>query len=490
MALPGIASSPNRRLPGTAATLLFERLSERLFIPLASPNRHRYWAILCHLHEKRFGPNAPMPPSRGYTTRDIIQDIEDELQTQDVWESEVDVNPETQINIRANGILSRFLDTGWLKKERYGIENRITMSPTVSLFLNNLITFAETGPVFVSAKIRSIDLNIQQIVLGNAGGDTLAETANQTRNLLEHVRNTGTNVRDIMEALCTEVTTAQYVYRFFNEYIERVFIGDYRELRTKDHPLSRRAQILRTLDELSSSEDHRERLIAWYQSKRCPEDRRKAEELFEKDICRIGDLKRIDEYLDRLDEEIRRVNRRALAFLDYRLRTLRPIDIMIKNAIEAALTGNLPPLGDPFPAGDMISGDRLAEPRKIIERPAPSSLRRQVPSMEERARVNLVRRARERRSITPLKLAAFVSNKLKNAEQILSKDLELRTIEDVRAYQTLATIGFALSSNSRKLQDNVKAMAKGFTVQQNQSREPKGSFIIGKSFTILRRKRK
>jgi hypothetical protein len=28
----------------TAARLLFERLPDRLFAPLASPNRHQYWA--------------------------------------------------------------------------------------------------------------------------------------------------------------------------------------------------------------------------------------------------------------------------------------------------------------------------------------------------------------------------------------------------------------------------------------------------------------
>lgn len=64
---------------GGAASLLFERLPERLFGPLAAPNKQTYWAILCALYEKRFGPNAPLPPSHGYTNRDITQDIEDEL---------------------------------------------------------------------------------------------------------------------------------------------------------------------------------------------------------------------------------------------------------------------------------------------------------------------------------------------------------------------------------------------------------------------------
>ncbi len=90
---------------GSAATLLFERLPDRLFAPLASPNRHRYWALLCRLHTKRFGPDAPLPPSHGFSVREIIQDIEDELVTQDLWENEDGATPDTPIAIRSNAVV-------------------------------------------------------------------------------------------------------------------------------------------------------------------------------------------------------------------------------------------------------------------------------------------------------------------------------------------------------------------------------------------------
>jgi len=231
-----------------------------------------------------------------------------------------------------------------------------------------------------------------------------------------------------MESLSAEITTAQYVQRFFNDYIERVFIGDYRELRTREHPLSRRPQILRTVEDLYGSEHHRTRLIAWYETKRCSGDLHRAQKLFEKDILRLFELRRIDEYLDRLDDEIRRANRRALAFLDYRLRSLRPVDHMVNRAIAAALSCQPPALGDPFPPGDMVSGDRLAEPRKLTERPAPSSLRRQVPSEAQLARSRIMLRAREVRSITPPKLAEYVLQQLNGQKSISSDQLVYESI--------------------------------------------------------------
>ena len=66
-------------------------------------------------------------------------------------------------------------------------------------------------------------------------------------------------------------------------------------------------------------------------------DAKKAERLFERDIHRLSELQRIDEYLDRLDDEIRRANKRALAFLDYRLRSLMPTDRLVRLAIESLL---------------------------------------------------------------------------------------------------------------------------------------------------------
>jgi hypothetical protein len=298
--------------PTTAPSLLFERLPERLFSPLASQNRHRYWALLCRLYQKRFGPDAPLPPSTGYPKKTIVQDIIEALEFEEIWESEdSDDVSNCQIDIRANAIFNRLYECGWFCIDEPRFEKKVTMQPLVRQFLTMLILFAETGPVFVSGKILSIDVNLQLVIDGNATGDSLTEAAEQTRNLLEHVRNTGTNIRDLMESLHHNISTDQYLEQFIIGYIERVFIGDYRELRTKDHPLSKRAQIIYRIEDIRESHAHRQRLIAWYESNHSPRDTKKAERLFERDLNRIKELQRIDEYLDRLDDEIRQANNRA-----------------------------------------------------------------------------------------------------------------------------------------------------------------------------------
>lgn len=125
MGLPGIKAVPGRA-GVAAALLLFERLlPDRIFAPLASANRRRYWDILCQLHARRFGPDAPLPPSHGYTTREIIADIEDVLLCQDTWENEEGETPETPLGIRAAGVFNHLVETGWYRTEKLGLGRRV-----------------------------------------------------------------------------------------------------------------------------------------------------------------------------------------------------------------------------------------------------------------------------------------------------------------------------------------------------------------------------
>lgn len=475
---------PELNTPSFSASLLFQRLPDRIFAPLASTNRHRYWALLCHLYERRFGPDAPLPPSRGFSSKVIVKDIAEALELQDAWDNEESCSMDTPIDQRAAAIFNRFHECGWIRIDQPRFDRRVIMQPTVSQFLTMLVSFAETGPVFVSGKIRSIDANLQMVMDGNASGDSLSEAAEQARNLLEHVRNTGTNIRDLMESLHQDSTTSQYVQKFFSSYIERVFIGDYRELRTTEHPLAKRAQILARIEELSESEDHKKRLIAWYESKRCPGDFKKAERLFDRDIQRLSELRRIDEYLDRLDDEIRRANKRALAFLDYRLRSLMPADMLVNQAIDSILKTGFPLTGDPFTSGEMMSESRLAEPRKVVERAPPSALRKVVVSDEQMAKSNIMLRARTSRTVTAVNLAAYAKDQLEGKNAISSEDLVIGNISDVRMFQTLSMLSLQMSAKGRKLRMDAIAMTKGFRVETNNGQEMPSEYISSVPFTV------
>lgn len=179
--------------------------------------------------------------------------------------------------------------------------------------LTQLINFAETGPVFVSGKIRAIDAAVAQVHKGEASGDLLREAAEQCRNLLVYIRNTSTNVRDLMAAIGAEPTTAQYVRSFFTSYVQEVFIGDYQELRTRSTLVQAPADPGRRHRNRHQPEQRSRLLSDWYVNRLSSGDDKKGQAAFQRDLQRLYELDRIEEYLERLDEEIRVADRRALA---------------------------------------------------------------------------------------------------------------------------------------------------------------------------------
>jgi hypothetical protein len=473
-----------------ASIALFQRIPERLFGPLASQNRHGYWAVLCHLHRRRFGPDAPLPPSYGFLQREITQEIEDHLKYADEWQPESGDQHDTPLNIRAIGIFNRLLDAGWFRLEKYGIEKTVSMAPAVGQLLTQLINFAETGPVFVSGKIRSIDAAVAQVHKGEASGDLLREAAEQCRNLLVYIRNTGTNVRDLMAAIGAQPTTAHYVRTFFQDYIQQVFIGDYQELRTREHPLSKRQQILDAVADIDTEPDHRSRLLDWYVNRLCSGDDKKGQAAFQRDLQRLYELDRIEEYLERLDEEIRSANRRALAFLEYKLRAIRPIDGLLRRTMARLIANPDLDVAPVFPPDALMGGGRLAQPRKDVPRLAPTPLRQVIISDRTRAIGNLVRRAQERRSITPMKLRAYAEKVLQDTAAASSDDLPCGSLEDLRAFQALSSVAMATNSGITRLEMESRATAPGVELRYTSDVVAEHPYLSGKPFTLGWRKRR
>lgn len=450
---------------------LFRVLPERLFAPLASANRMRYWTLLCALHARRFGPEAPLPPSNGFTTTEIVREIAQELQDMSSWEDEGDgfglAPPGTPLNVQALGVFHRLKECGWIRVDKVGVRDMVTMAPAVAQFTTRLIEFAHTGPVFVAGKVRSIEANIKLVLEEGADASSLQEAAQQTRALMEHVRVAGTSVRDLMVELSGQQSTGEFVRRFFEDFVVKMFIGDYKELRTKDHPLSRRQAILAMVESIQSNEFVRSRVLAWYSTKRAPGDELRAKALLQRDILKIEELSRIDEYLDRLDEEVRRATRMAMAFLDYRLRASRPLDELIDHAIRAVNEcGSGTVLDTPFPAEAALCAERLALPKVPVIRAPPKALRKEVMSPTQEARARLQLKARNRRLMSPPKLAELIRQQLAGRDRLSSVEFDMNSIENVRAFQALCTVSAAIGSNSAQLKANARLTVNKFKIQR------------------------
>lgn len=66
---------------------------------------------------KAIWAGGPLPPSAGFLSREIIHDIEIELQYQDTWEDDEGKSPDTPLGIRAVGVFNQLVSTEWIYLE-------------------------------------------------------------------------------------------------------------------------------------------------------------------------------------------------------------------------------------------------------------------------------------------------------------------------------------------------------------------------------------
>ncbi|WP_238154093.1 Wadjet anti-phage system protein JetA family protein [Xanthomonas campestris] len=451
----------------TAGTslLLFKLLPGELFRPLASPNREHHWILLCRLFDEFFGPDAPMPPSVGLPRREITAAIERYLLADDLWEAEEGDIPDAPLPARAQTLYERLRGAGWLRQERVGAREMVSMPPLVAQFLSTLIDFSEHGPTFVSAKVRSIELQLHQVVEGRAGADALDEAADQARKLLVSLSSMSLQVRDLMPELSKAETTAQFARQWFERYVGQFFIGDYADLHRADHPLARRSSILAMVRQIESTELG-ERLQAWYVEHLSGHDPERASHRLQRSLRRLHELDRIDEYLGRLDDDIRQANRRALAFIDYRLRAPDKLDLLLQRACQGALSAPGQALRMPVGPGGLMRAERLRAPRQKPQPIARSANSSQQPTSEQLARLNLLRRIKRARLVTAEDMARYLGPYLERQPKVDSADLSIDSIEEFRAYQTLLTL--ALRSHRHgglRRDDPLGRLLRGFRVE-------------------------
>lgn len=418
---------------------LFTILPSGIFSPLASANRQHYWRLLTQLYRDRFGPDAPMPPSVGFQRREIVADLERYLLTDDPWEADDGDAPDASINARAMAIYDRFRDSGWLRQERVGAREMASMPPIIERLLSELIEFAERGPTFLSAKIQAVELQLRHVLDGNGGGDTLDEAAATARQLLSFVASLGVQVRDVMAELSQAASTAAFARTLFDQYVAKLFVGDYAQLRSTDHPLTRRTAILAMVQDLRAGPRHAQ-LLDWYKQHLSGGDAERAAERLNRSLRRLAEIDRVDEYLGRLDDDIRQANRRALAYLDYRLRAPDKLDVLLQRACRAVQQADERALRLPVAGGALMHEERLRPPRA-----APTSIPRSAnqtrpPTPEQIARMRLLQRMKRARLVLPADLRAYVAQHWGDGPTLNADALPVATIPQMRAYQTLLTL--------------------------------------------------
>lgn len=412
---------------------LFDRLPSGLFGPLASPNHERYWNLLLRLYDRFFGPEATPPEGDGYLQRSITLEIERYILDVTDWTAEgADDGPDTPLAVRSNIYYRLLVNAGWLREDRIGVRSFVIMPTTVQKFLELLRQFAEEGPQIIGGKVQLIYNQLIQVALDPAKqASGFHEAALQARQLISILSATTMRVREAMDLLASQESTAAFIRTFFDDYIGQLYISDYHELRTENHPLRHRWDIIQAALALRDDPQKRKTMISYYQvAFRCASTE-EAEEKFEKDVSRFLMFKDIGNHLDRLNSSVDRATSRALAYLQYKLRTQGRLDRLLNGAI-ARLTN---PEAIARPSMGMLPGALLGEMRlppaaKKDGAPARTAMKKKVMTIEQQAMIRLKRAMKMSREVTITQVGEYLDAHLAAKGTVHSDELPINTIHE------------------------------------------------------------
>lgn len=445
----------NANLPAPVAPSIFSRLPAEVFRLLATDSRELMWELLVVLHDTFFGPDATQG-EESYLRRFIIGEIERFLVAAEgkrSWNSEEGWSPDTPLNVRANQLLDRLVATGWLVEDTEGVRKLIAMTPTMQKFLELLMQYAEEGPKLVGGKVQNIYNNLKAIQAApREQAASLHETAKDAKALIASLSGTGLRVKEVVERLSDHDSTASMVAAFFKSYVSEFFIRDYHELRTSNHPLRHKHEIISIVLSLRDSPELREPLIIGYQRTLGLRTKEEAEAIFERDVGKLLKLQDIQRFLDRLDESIARATRKALSQITYQLRVQGRIEQLISQTI-AALTSptrDIQEVEFSLAPGALFSIEKLRTPVQKPREPEIQIIRRATMSPEQRAMSDLRRAMSKAREVSRPQLKRYADAYLPLGKKISSDDLPIRSVSDLVILMTLSRAVFFAGTSKRR----------------------------------------
>ncbi|MGB7549957.1 MAG: Wadjet anti-phage system protein JetA family protein, partial [Chromatiaceae bacterium] len=310
-------------------TQLFDRVPDRLFSPLASANRRTYGALLLDLYPLFFDQiHADVFPSR----ETVRHEIEERLAVMAVaWQEEQEPDAEALTAPPAGEhevtpaalAYRRLLAAGWMEEELEGYRVRVTVPPAVGTLWGSLMEVARPDRVFYGGMVLSIFNNVQKAwEEPQAQVLALRQAAREARRFIQHLNTMIYGLKGLLGDISDCDDHRRTLSRFFEDFVERILVQDYKRLKTRNNPFRYRQQILQRVRELEYDLERKQALVAGYLEQTGEADATSARRAINDDIRQLRDVfERLDGHLERMDRFRARVERRVADTVRYLDRT-------------------------------------------------------------------------------------------------------------------------------------------------------------------------
>ncbi|WP_344798036.1 Wadjet anti-phage system protein JetA family protein [Litoribacillus peritrichatus] len=460
---------------------LFDRVPEKIFRTLgANEHSRRNWALLDHLYLDFFSPESEQPEGDGWTQKRVIVSVEAFLFR---WDEQYETSPEeieTPLNARAHSALNQLLENRWLSLDRVGFVHYVVMRPTVQSLFELLKNFAEQGPEFIGGRVQSIRNNLAQVhgdPKNNAGVFQVA--ARECSALLRMLNTTRMRVEEASEEFRKQKSAGTFLEKFFGDYISSLYIGDYAELFSKNHPLTARWDIIDMVCQIADEDEKRKELRNWYRKNLRLANDDEADQILEADIRKVMGLSQVDRMLTRLKDSVSKANDQALGYLEYQVRSQgdfsQKIDdvLMVINNTAESLVDQEPELSLGFSSGNLFHEAmlKLPAPPPRINRGA--KIQKHILSPEQQVRRLLRQIMKGNRLVSEKKILDYVSEHIRERQEISNNSIPITQINDLcmaAMFTRLGVIAKRKANNPRAVSAGLNKVFREFEFELTEDR--------------------
>ncbi|MCM8857109.1 MAG: DUF5716 family protein [Candidatus Thiodiazotropha sp.] len=421
---------------------MFERLPERLFSPLSGGNRRVYAALILDLYPLFFDQiHADVFPSK----ETVRHEIEERLATMSlVWqvEDEVPFSQERDGNYSSIAY-RRLLDAGWFEEENEGYRVRVAVPPAVGTLWGSLMEITRPDQVFYGGIVLSIYNNVQKAI-EDPDDQVLAlrQAAQEARRFLQHLNTMIYGLKGLLGEISGVSDHRAVLSHFFDDFVERILVQDYKRLKTRNNPFRYRQQILSLIHDLEYDVDKKKRLVDAFMAQAGSDDSERAWQAINNDIDKLrGVFEQVDSHLARVDLYRAKVERRVADTVRYLDRSqpgmathiaglLKQLGDAVESSSDDSELFVVMPLIDVAP----VAPQSLREaPRSRIP-PDPRPLRTYALDPAVQARQKALRTYLDRRRIDPKRLASYLEREMGAQNSIHGTQLSIKGVEDFIAF--------------------------------------------------------
>lgn len=434
--------------------MLFSKIPDTIFRPLASSNRFFYADLLLHLYDKAFDSVGETP-----RVSDLQNEIGDFIErhiraggtlTDDdgIGDSRAALKEAKGQDTRRFYTYNVLRDCGWLIEIKDRYRKLVDLSPEGRLLLRELHRIATGDNRSYGGAVLNVLNNLENALEEpDTRSESLRNAWRFSRDFIQHLRTLSAQMRRIEEKIIQQDGTRNFFRAFFNDYIAKYVITDFNTLHTKNNPFRMRSTILVKAREIEESVVRISRLAQGYVREQRAANEQEAEEVIRRELAEIyHTFDNIDRHLDIIDETNARIERRVHTVIRYMDRDNSGMLDSATRALAALGTADVELERDvPIPPRLLILERPLGLDNLFVSRAPKSTIGktryRETPPDPavvafEKAKEEFARRM----TISPTRIEAFLDRVMEGRDQIDATDIVIDNIDDFVVFQRLREV--------------------------------------------------